>query len=85
MRSGLGAGTFFAATYLLNAATLKPSFFATCRMENGLIGNIVPDNLSYVKHSSSYNRVVAKDVIHISEAEAVSDFAALLARVRAGK
>lgn len=27
---------------------------------------------------------MAKDVIHISEAEAASDFAALLARVRAG-
>jgi antitoxin (DNA-binding transcriptional repressor) of toxin-antitoxin stability system len=27
---------------------------------------------------------VAKDVIHISEAEAASDFAALMARVRAG-
>jgi len=31
-----------------------------------------------------YNRFMAKDVIHISEAEAVSDFAALMARVRAG-
>ena len=27
---------------------------------------------------------MAKDVIHISEAEAASDFAALIARVRAG-
>jgi len=27
---------------------------------------------------------MAKDVIHISEAEAASDFAALMARVRAG-
>ncbi len=51
MRSGSGAGTFFAATYLLNAATLKPSFFAACRIENELIGNIVPDNRSDVKHS----------------------------------
>jgi antitoxin (DNA-binding transcriptional repressor) of toxin-antitoxin stability system len=31
-----------------------------------------------------YNRFMAKDVIHISEAEAASDFAALMARVRAG-
>jgi antitoxin (DNA-binding transcriptional repressor) of toxin-antitoxin stability system len=34
--------------------------------------------------SAVYNRLVAKDVIHISEAEAASDFAALMARVRAG-
>jgi hypothetical protein len=67
MRSGSGPGTFFAATYLLKAATLKPSFFAACRMDNELIGNTVPDNLSDVKRSSEYNRVVAKDVIHISE------------------
>ena len=31
-----------------------------------------------------YNRFMAKDVIHISEAEAASDFAALMERVRAG-
>lgn len=31
-----------------------------------------------------YNRVMVKHVIHISEAEAASDFASLLARVRAG-
>ena len=31
-----------------------------------------------------YNHSMAKDVIHISEAEATSDFAALMARVRAG-
>ena len=31
-----------------------------------------------------YNRVMAKHVIHISDAEAASDFASLLARVRAG-
>ena len=31
-----------------------------------------------------YNQRMAKDVIHISEAEAASDFAALIARVRAG-
>jgi antitoxin (DNA-binding transcriptional repressor) of toxin-antitoxin stability system len=31
-----------------------------------------------------YNHVMAKDVIHISEAEAASDFASLLARVRSG-
>jgi hypothetical protein len=84
MRSGSGAGTFFAVTYLLNAATLKPSFFAACRIENALIGNIVPDNLSDVKHSSRYKHVMAKDVMHISEAEAPGDFAALMARVRAG-
>jgi antitoxin (DNA-binding transcriptional repressor) of toxin-antitoxin stability system len=31
-----------------------------------------------------YNQVMAKEVIQISEAEAASDFASLLARVRAG-
>jgi antitoxin (DNA-binding transcriptional repressor) of toxin-antitoxin stability system len=31
-----------------------------------------------------YNRTVPKNVIHISEAEATSDFAALMTRVRAG-
>ena len=31
-----------------------------------------------------YNQHMAKDVIHISEAEAASDFASLMARVRAG-
>ena len=31
-----------------------------------------------------YNHFMAKDVIHISEAEAASDFASLMARVRAG-
>lgn len=31
-----------------------------------------------------YNRVMADRVIHISEAEAASDFASVLARVRAG-
>ena len=31
-----------------------------------------------------YNRRMAKDVIHISEAEAANDFVALMARVRAG-
>ena len=31
-----------------------------------------------------YNHSMAKDVIHISEAEATRDFAALMARVRAG-
>jgi len=31
-----------------------------------------------------YNRVVARNIIHISEAEAVSDFASLMASVRAG-
>ncbi len=31
-----------------------------------------------------YNHLVAKNVSHISEAEAASDFAALMARVRAG-
>ncbi len=32
----------------------------------------------------AYNHQVAKDVFHISEAEAASDFPALMARVRAG-
>jgi len=36
------------------------------------------------KGAAVYNRLMAKDVIHISEAEATSDFAALMARVRAG-
>jgi antitoxin (DNA-binding transcriptional repressor) of toxin-antitoxin stability system len=31
-----------------------------------------------------YSHLMTKDVIHISEAEATSDFAALMARVRAG-
>ena len=31
-----------------------------------------------------YNDVMAKEVIHVSEAEAASDFASLLARVREG-
>ena len=31
-----------------------------------------------------YNHVMAKDVIHVSEAEAASDFASLMARVRSG-
>lgn len=31
-----------------------------------------------------YNRAMAKDVIHISDAEAASDFASLLDRVRRG-
>ena len=31
-----------------------------------------------------YNHIMAKDVIHISEAEAASKFASLMARVRAG-
>ncbi len=31
-----------------------------------------------------YNHIMAKPVIHISEAEAASDFASLMARVRAG-
>jgi len=31
-----------------------------------------------------YNHVMAKDVIRVSEAEAVSDFASLMARVRSG-
>ena len=52
MRSASGAGTFLEATYLLNAATLKPSFFAACLIESELIGNIVPDNTFYVKRSS---------------------------------
>lgn len=32
----------------------------------------------------AYNRVMPKNVIHISEAEAASDFRALMAQVRAG-
>ena len=31
-----------------------------------------------------YNRVMAKHVFHVSDTEAASDFASLLARVRAG-
>lgn len=31
-----------------------------------------------------YNQIMAKDVIHISEAEVASKFASLMARVRAG-
>ena len=31
-----------------------------------------------------YNRIMAKHVIHVSETEAASDFASLMARVRAG-
>lgn len=31
-----------------------------------------------------YNQLMAKEVIHISEAEAASDFASLMDRVRAG-
>ena len=34
--------------------------------------------------STVYNHFMAKNVIHVSEAEAVSDFPTLLARVRAG-
>jgi antitoxin (DNA-binding transcriptional repressor) of toxin-antitoxin stability system len=34
--------------------------------------------------SAIYNQVVAKHVIHVSDAEAASDFAALLERVSAG-
>ena len=36
------------------------------------------------KGAAVYNYIMAKDVIHLSEAEAASDFAALMARVRAG-
>ena len=52
MRSGLGAGTLFVVTYLLNAATLRPSLFAACRIERVLIGNIVPDSFGCVKRCS---------------------------------
>ena len=31
-----------------------------------------------------YNRIMAKDVIHVSELEAANDFSTLMARVRAG-
>jgi ankyrin repeat protein len=65
IRSGSGAGTFFLPTYLLNAATLKPSFFAACRIENELIGNIVPDSLSDVKHSSENNHVMATESLEL--------------------
>jgi hypothetical protein len=65
MRSGSGAGTFFAATYLLNAAMLKPSFFAACRIENELIGNVVPDSFSNVKHSSENNHVMAPEPLEL--------------------
>ena len=34
--------------------------------------------------AAMYNASMAKRVIHVTEAEAASDFAALLARVRAG-
>lgn len=34
--------------------------------------------------STMYNQLMAKNVIHMSEAEAASDFASLMARVRAG-
>ncbi len=34
--------------------------------------------------SRTYNQVMAKNAIHVSEAEAASDFASLLAPVRAG-
>jgi len=36
------------------------------------------------ERSSVYNTVMGKPVIHISESEASSDFASVLARVRAG-
>ena len=36
------------------------------------------------KGAAVYNHFMAKDVIHISETEAASDFASLMARVRAG-
>ena len=36
------------------------------------------------KGGAVYNYIMAKNVVHISEAEAASDFAALMARVRAG-
>ncbi len=39
-----------------------------------------PDSIS----TAVYNRVMARRVIHISDAEAASDFASLLDRVRAG-
>jgi antitoxin (DNA-binding transcriptional repressor) of toxin-antitoxin stability system len=40
--------------------------------------------LSRQREIALYNRVVPKQVIHISEAEAASNFADVLARVRAG-
>jgi prevent-host-death family protein len=36
------------------------------------------------KRTKVYNYVIAKNVVHISEAEAAGDFASLMARVRSG-
>jgi len=43
----------------------------------------IPDLLR-AEDESRYNLTMAKDVIHISDLEAASNFAALLAKVRAG-
>ena len=45
---------------------------------------IRPSGVSKDEESRVYNHVMAKDVIRVSEAEAVSDFASLMARVRSG-
>src|SRR5713101_4765495 len=56
MRLGLGAGTFFMATYLLSTETYSPSFSAACRIENALIQDIVLDRSASVKHFFSRGR-----------------------------
>ena len=46
--------------------------------------NFVQIRASATKRVAVYNYGMARPVIHVSEAEATSDFATLLARVRAG-
>jgi len=58
---------------LASGGSLGDSGEAAYRMEREGIGKLV-----------MYNKVMAKHVIDISEAEATSDFGSLLARVRAG-
>ena len=48
-------------------------FFAALRFAVGLRGRV-----------AVYNHIMAKHVMHVSETEAASDFASLMARVRAG-
>ncbi len=48
-------------------------FFAALRFPVGLRGRV-----------AVYNHIMAKHVMHVSETEAASDFASLMARVRAG-
>ena len=52
---------------------VKPDFFAALRFAVRLRGRV-----------AVYNHIMAKHVIHVSETEAASDFATLMARVRAG-